>query len=97
MAGYLVATDVTAREVQRRHEGQWSKGKSLGRMRPGPRVLSRTEIPDPQDLTIRCVRNDEVVQETSTAPTAFVVARAISRNVGGDGASAGTYGPHGHP
>ena len=49
--GYTVGNDVSAREVQRRHGNQWLKGKSLDGFCPiGPWIVTRDEIPDPQQL-----------------------------------------------
>ncbi|MGH7374555.1 MAG: fumarylacetoacetate hydrolase family protein, partial [Candidatus Rokuibacteriota bacterium] len=48
--GYTVITDVTARDLQKRHQ-QWFKGKSLDTFCPmGPVLVTADELPDPQAL-----------------------------------------------
>jgi 2-keto-4-pentenoate hydratase/2-oxohepta-3-ene-1,7-dioic acid hydratase in catechol pathway len=43
--GYMVLNDVSAREVQRRHGGQWFKGKSLDGFAPmGPWIVTADEL-----------------------------------------------------
>jgi 2-keto-4-pentenoate hydratase/2-oxohepta-3-ene-1,7-dioic acid hydratase in catechol pathway len=50
--GYSIANDVTARDLQRRHE-QWFKGKSLDTTLPlGPCIVTRDEIEDPKSLEL---------------------------------------------
>jgi 2-keto-4-pentenoate hydratase/2-oxohepta-3-ene-1,7-dioic acid hydratase in catechol pathway len=76
--GYTVLNDITARDLQRRHE-QWFKGKSLDTFAPmGPVVVHRSAIPDPQNLTLRLRVNGEVRQEGSTRSMVFPVAHIIS-------------------
>jgi 2,4-diketo-3-deoxy-L-fuconate hydrolase len=77
--GYTIANDVTARDIQRSHGGQWFRGKSLDRTCPlGPAIVTADEIPDPQDLVVRCEVNGEVRQEANTATMAFSVAELIA-------------------
>lgn len=76
--GYCLANDVSQRDLQRAHGGQWLKGKSIdGTMPLGPYVVTADEI-DPQDVTIECVLNGEVVQSASTRLMAFSVAQLVS-------------------
>ena len=76
--GYTVMNDVTARDLQRRHE-QWFKGKSLDTFAPmGPCVVHRSLIPDPQQLRLRMRVNGEVRQDATTASMVFTVAQLIS-------------------
>ena len=50
--GYSIANDVTARDLQRRHD-QWFKGKSLDTTLPlGPCIVSSDEISDPKVLEL---------------------------------------------
>ncbi len=87
--GYLVANDVTARDVQRQHGGQWSKGKSLDGTCPlGPVLVTSDEV-DPQALTIRCLVNDQVMQEAGTDTMAFSISRIIAELSRGMSLSAG--------
>ena len=76
--GYTIMNDVTARDLQRRHE-QWFKGKSLDTFAPmGPVVVHRSDIPDPQNLRLRMKVNGEVRQDASTNSMVFTVAQLLS-------------------
>lgn len=76
--GYTIMNDVTARDLQRRHQ-QWFKGKSLDTFAPmGPAVVHRSAIPNPQDLRLRMRVNGELRQDASTAGMIFSVARLIT-------------------
>jgi 2,4-didehydro-3-deoxy-L-rhamnonate hydrolase len=78
--GYTVGNDVSARDVQRRHGGQWLKGKSLDGTCPlGPWIVTRDEIPDPQGLEVGCRVNGEERQRSATNLMIFPVAELISR------------------
>jgi 2,4-didehydro-3-deoxy-L-rhamnonate hydrolase len=78
--GYTIGNDVSAREVQRRHGGQWVKGKSLDGTCPlGPWIVTRDEIPDPQKLDIGCRVNGEQRQKSSTERMIFPVADLVRR------------------
>lgn len=51
IAGYCIANDVSEREFQKDHEGQWTKGKSADTFGPiGPWLVTKDEVPDPQAL-----------------------------------------------
>jgi 2-keto-4-pentenoate hydratase/2-oxohepta-3-ene-1,7-dioic acid hydratase in catechol pathway len=76
--GYTVINDVTARDLQRRHE-QWFKGKSLDTFAPmGPAVVHRSLVPNPQALRLRTRVNGAIRQESTTANMIFSVAQLIS-------------------
>jgi len=76
--GYTVANDITARDVQRRHGGQWLKGKGMDGSCPmGPWIVTADEIPDVQNLRIRCHVNGVEKQSSSTGYMIFPVARLI--------------------
>jgi 2-keto-4-pentenoate hydratase/2-oxohepta-3-ene-1,7-dioic acid hydratase in catechol pathway len=76
--GYTIMNDVTARDLQRRHE-QWFKGKSLDTFAPlGPAIAHRSLIPDPQDLRLRLRVNGEERQNASTRSMVFSVAQLVS-------------------
>ena len=78
IAGYTVANDISARDIQER-EGQWFRAKSLHTFCPlGPRVVAASEIPDPQALTLRTFLNGEIVQESSTSEMAVGVFDLVS-------------------
>jgi len=99
VAGYTCLNDVSARDFQR-SDGQWLRAKSQDTFAPiGPYLVSREEIPDPQDLAIRCWVNGEVRQDSNTRWMIFPVRELIayiSRGMTlepGDVISTGT--PHG--
>lgn len=76
--GYTIMNDVTARDLQRRHN-QWFKGKSLDTFAPmGPWIVHRSAVPNPQKLALSMRINGEVRQSSSTASMIFSVARLIS-------------------
>ncbi|MGQ0567332.1 MAG: fumarylacetoacetate hydrolase family protein [Gemmobacter sp.] len=77
--GYTILNDVTARDVQRRHGGQYFKGKGLDGSCPmGPVIVTRDEIPDPQALALRCLVNGEVRQNSTTAQMIFDIPTLIA-------------------
>jgi 2-keto-4-pentenoate hydratase/2-oxohepta-3-ene-1,7-dioic acid hydratase in catechol pathway len=77
VAGYTASNDVSARDLQSR-DGQWVRAKSLDTFCPlGPWLVTSDEIPDPQELAIRCVVNGEVRQDSTTAHMMFGVAELI--------------------
>ena len=78
IAGYTVANDVSARDIQER-EGQWFRAKSLHTFCPlGPRVAPAKEIADPQALTLRAWLNGELVQDSSTSEMAVGVFELVA-------------------
>ncbi len=76
--GYTVGNDITARDLQARHQ-QWYKGKGLDGFCPlGPWIVTRDELPDPQHLRLRLRVNGETKQDASTSDMIFSVAKLIS-------------------
>jgi 2-keto-4-pentenoate hydratase/2-oxohepta-3-ene-1,7-dioic acid hydratase in catechol pathway len=76
--GYTCCNDVSARDLQF-GDGQWVRGKSLDTFCPlGPWIVTTDEIPDPGVLRIRCLVNDEVVQDASTAAMIHGVAELVT-------------------
>jgi 2-keto-4-pentenoate hydratase/2-oxohepta-3-ene-1,7-dioic acid hydratase in catechol pathway len=76
--GYTVANDFTARDVQRRHGGQWFKGKSMDDSCPlGPWIVTADEVQDPQDLSVQCHVNGVEKQSSNTKYMHFPVAKII--------------------
>lgn len=77
--GYMLANDVSARDLQRRHGGQWLKGKGLDDTCPlGPWLVTADEIDDPQDISFERVLNGRIRQRGSTRQMAFPVRRLIA-------------------
>jgi acylpyruvate hydrolase len=78
VAGYTVANDVSARDLQRRTP-QWAAGKMLDTFCPlGPALVTRDEIPDPGDLAIRTTLNGQLMQDSHTGLMIFDVPFIIS-------------------
>ncbi len=76
--GYTGANDVSARDLQF-GDGQWTRGKGLDRFLPlGPVLVGADEVPDPQDLRIRCWVDGELVQDGSTSEMVFSVAQLVA-------------------
>jgi 2-keto-4-pentenoate hydratase/2-oxohepta-3-ene-1,7-dioic acid hydratase in catechol pathway len=76
--GYTVGNDVTARDLQARHQ-QWYKGKGLDGFCPlGPWIVSADELGDPQDVRLRLRVNGETKQDASTSDMIFTVAHLVS-------------------
>lgn len=75
--GYLVANDVSARDWQR-HSPTFTIGKSFDTHGPiGPWIVTADEIPDPQNLALRCLVNGELRQQSNTSQMSFTVAEQI--------------------
>jgi acylpyruvate hydrolase len=71
VAGYAVANDLTARDLQKR-ELQWTRAKGADAFCPyGPWLTSAEEVPDPYDLALRTWVNGELRQDSSTANLIF--------------------------
>jgi 2,4-diketo-3-deoxy-L-fuconate hydrolase len=82
--GYTNANDVSSRDLQFSEGGQWTRSKSIDTFCPiGPYIATRDEIPDPQNLSVRCTLNGEVVQDGTTSRMIFSVAELISFLSGG--------------
>lgn len=79
--GYSCANDISARRWQKQGGGgQWVRGKGFDSFCPlGPVLVTADEIPDPQGLTIRCVRNGQLMQQGFTGDMIFPVAELIGR------------------
>lgn len=77
--GYTILNDITARDVQRRHGGQYFKGKSLDGSCPiGPWIVTADEITDPQDLSISLSVNGELRQNGWTHDMIFDIPTLIA-------------------
>lgn len=79
VAGYCVVNDLSERAYQLEGTGQWVKGKSCDGFGPlGPWLVTRDEVPDPQNLQLWLDLNEQRYQEGSTARMIFGVAEIIS-------------------
>jgi len=76
--GYTVMNDVTWRDIQRRHGGQWHKGKSLDGTCPMGPVIVTADSLDHTNLKVECRVNGVVKQSSSTKFMYFKVPRLIA-------------------
>ncbi|HWL89173.1 MAG TPA: fumarylacetoacetate hydrolase family protein [Polyangiaceae bacterium] len=76
--GYTVVNDLTARDLQRRHE-QWFKGKGLDRSCPlGPWIVTADEILDPSQLELSLSVNGEERQRARASAMIFDIPAIIA-------------------
>lgn len=77
--GYTIANDITARDVQTAHV-QFFLGKSLDKSCPmGPYLVTKDEIPDPQNLSLVTKVNGEVRQNGNTKDMIFPIDELIAQ------------------
>ena len=78
--GYTCANDVSARDWQiEKQKKQWARGKSFDTFCPmGPYLVTRDEIPDPQNLRIRTILNGRTVQDSNTSDMLFDIPSIVS-------------------
>jgi 2-keto-4-pentenoate hydratase/2-oxohepta-3-ene-1,7-dioic acid hydratase in catechol pathway len=75
--GYTVLNDITARDLQRRHD-QWFKGKGLDTSCPtGPWIVHKSLIPDPTVLRLTSLVNGEKRQEATVSQMIFDIPAII--------------------
>ncbi|WP_172369906.1 fumarylacetoacetate hydrolase family protein [Sporosarcina jiandibaonis] len=76
--GYTIANDITARDIQTAH-GQFFLGKSLNGTCPmGPYLVTKDELPNPNNLSIVTKVNDEIRQNSNTEAMMFKVDEIIA-------------------
>ncbi len=79
IAGYCVVNDLSEREFQLEHQGQWVKGKSCDTFGPiGPYIVTTDEIKDPQNLGMWLEVNEQRMQEGSTSTMIYGVNFLVS-------------------
>ncbi|MBB6446220.1 fumarylacetoacetate hydrolase family protein [Bacillus benzoevorans] len=77
--GYMCANDLSARDVQQAHGGQWFMGKSMDKSCPmGPWLVTKDGIEDVQNLEVTCKVNGNKVQSSNTNLMMFSVNRIIA-------------------
>ncbi len=75
--GYTIINDVTARDLQSKHQ-QWFLGKSIDTFCPmGPWIVSADEL-DPEDLSISCWVNGELRQDAHTGDMIYSIPEIIA-------------------
>jgi acylpyruvate hydrolase len=78
VAGYAVADDVSARDLQQR-ELQWTRAKGADGFCPyGPWITTAEEIPDPHALALRTWVNGEPRQDSNTSNLIFAIPELIA-------------------
>jgi 2-keto-4-pentenoate hydratase/2-oxohepta-3-ene-1,7-dioic acid hydratase in catechol pathway len=78
VAGYAVADDVSARDLQKR-EPQWTRAKGFDTSCPfGPWITTADEVPDPEDLALRTWVNGELRQDARTNDLIFSVPELVA-------------------
>ncbi len=76
--GYTCANDVSVRDVQRRHGGQWFKGKNFDTHLPmGPWIVTADEL-DPSALRVQTRVNGVTKQDSNTKFMVFKIPRLVS-------------------
>ena len=79
VAGVTCGQDVSDREEQFRALRQFTIGKSYDTYAPtGPVLVTTDELPDPDDLAIRCLLDGEEVQSSRTSDLIFSVPELIA-------------------
>lgn len=79
VAGYCIVHDVSEREFQLERGGTWDKGKGCDTFGPfGPYLVTRDEVPDPQNLEMWLTVNGERKQSGNTRTMIFTVAHLVS-------------------
>jgi 2-keto-4-pentenoate hydratase/2-oxohepta-3-ene-1,7-dioic acid hydratase in catechol pathway len=79
VAGYCVSHDVSERSFQKDRGGQWTKGKSCDTFGPlGPWLVTKDEIPDPQNLAVWLEVDGQRRQNGSTRTMIFGVKKLVS-------------------
>ena len=79
IAGYCVVNDLSEREFQIEHHGQWVKGKSCDTFGPiGPYLVTKDEVSDPQNLKMWLDLNGKRMQDGSTSTMVYGVNFLVS-------------------
>jgi 2-keto-4-pentenoate hydratase/2-oxohepta-3-ene-1,7-dioic acid hydratase in catechol pathway len=79
VAGYCVINDLSERAFQLESTGQWTKGKSADTFGPiGPWLVTKDEVPDPQNLLMWLKVNGHQYQNGNTKTMIFTVAHIVS-------------------
>ena len=77
--GYSILNDISARDIQRRHGGQYFKGKGFAGSCPlGPWIVTAEAISDPHNLSIGLTVNGEQRQDGTTADMIFDIPTLIA-------------------
>ncbi|KGJ01767.1 2-keto-4-pentenoate hydratase/2-oxohepta-3-ene-1,7-dioic acid hydratase (catechol pathway) [Paracoccus halophilus] len=76
--GYFLANDTSQRDLQRRHGGQWLKGKSIDGTTPiGPWITTPHEV-EIEDVQLELELNGSVMQSASLRQMAFPIEELLA-------------------
>jgi ureidoglycolate lyase len=79
VAGYCVVNDISEREFQMERGGTWDKGKGCDGFGPaGPWMVTKDEIPDPQNVRLWCDVDGKRMQDGTTRTMIFSVRQLVS-------------------
>ena len=79
VAGYCVVNDVSERNFQTERGGTWDKGKGCDTFGPtGPWMVTKDEVPDPQNLMMWLDVNGVRMQDGNTKTMIFNVVQIVS-------------------
>lgn len=79
VAGYAICNDVSEREWQIERGGSWDKGKGCDTFGPlGPWLVTKDEVPDPQNLSMTLDVDGTRMQDGSTRTMIFGVRHLVS-------------------
>ncbi len=79
VAGYCVVNDVSERNFQTERGGTWDKGKGCDTFGPtGPWLVTKDEVPDPQNLAMWLDIDGQRMQDGSTKTMIFNVRQLVS-------------------
>ncbi len=95
--GYTVINDISARDLQSRHQ-QFFKGKSLDGTCPmGPCIVTADELPDGGDLALTLRLNGQTMQDSRTRDLVFDIPTIIAELSRGQTVEAGDVVSTGTP
>jgi 2-keto-4-pentenoate hydratase/2-oxohepta-3-ene-1,7-dioic acid hydratase in catechol pathway len=79
VAGYCTSHDVSERSFQKDRGGLWDKGKGCDTFGPlGPWLVTKDEVPDPQNLKLWLEVDGQRMQDGTTATMIFPVRFLVS-------------------
>ena len=79
IAGYLVANDISQRDLQKAHGGQWLRGKSIdGALPLGPWLTTPDEISDADELHLEFELNGTQYQNAHVKQMAFDIPTLVA-------------------
>lgn len=78
--GFTCANDISARDWQmKKQKKQWARGKSFDTFCPiGPWIVSKEEVPYPNNLNIKTIINGKIYQDSNTSDMIFDIPSIIS-------------------